>query len=599
MPLAVRGVLTAGIVALTGNIAAAQALRPATVLPPAAVAESLAVLRDLDAQLRGNMRAAALWYRRGMVAWAMHERSGAPGAPRELQARNYARMADSSLRLATEYGEGQTRYKLDYARFLLHTGNVAMRALANTRFDDAVREARRGTDSLLWSDAAVEAARVHWRRYDSFKHRTMRVGEFDMARSISEAVQPGGKAQGELAALAGGGDAADAMFSSTPLGTIKAVEDLLRRTTQPLPGDVAGAADYEQASALFREAYAVAPTNARAVRGVAMVLADSGRWRELAAFAHTQLGAFPWDPQAWMILGLAEHRMGNNRNASAAFDSAFVFSAPADRARVDRIERVLRPSDSARVAAAPEPVRAATASVYWRVASPLWSRDGADPRTEFLARVTFADLRWTVDELGLRGADTDRGDVYIRYGPPDIARAVQPRATSEGQDIVTFWVYRSGLVFSFAGMPTWGTARTPVVDVGIAEQTKEFQPVRWDNIATYTVDSMATQVARFRADGDSIDIVIATAPPYRAIADASDVKSAVRGYTWLLRGGVVPAHADSVDLTGPGTRSVVARVAPATYIARAEVSANGSLRAARATMTIVADTAGRRSALNR
>lgn len=592
---ATRVLVACGTVVLGGGGASAQTLRPATTLSPAAVAESLAVIGDLDTQLRRASRDAGLWYRRGMVAWAMHERAAEAGAPRELQNRNYARMADSSLRLATEYNADNARYQLAYARFLLSTGNVAMRVVANARFDNVIEAARKGTDSLLWSDAAVEFGRMHWRRYDSYKYRSMRVGEFNMARSISEAVQPTAKAEGELAALAGGGAAAGAdagagaLFSSTPLGTIKNVEELLKRTTMPLPGDVAGGIDYERAASLFREAYEVAPTNARAVRHYAMVLADSNRWRELATFGRTQLAKFPWDPQGWLILGLAEQRLGNPGAALAAFDSAFVFSAPVERARFDRLERVLRPTDSSRVSTASEPVRAATAHFYWRVADPLWSRDGNEVRAEFLARVTFADLRWTVDELGVRGADTERGDAYIRYGPPDLATAVQPRATSEGQDIVTFWVYRSGLVFSFSGMPTWGTARTPFADIGIADASKDAQPVRWDNIATYTIDSMATQIVRFRGGRDSVDILIAAAPPFNAIADASDVRTSVRGYAWLLRGGTVPSFADSVEIAEAGTRAWTARVAPGTYVSRIEASANGSLRAARATTAVVAD----------
>ena len=44
-------------------------------LPPAAIAESAAVLASMDSALRSNTRDAAAWYRRGMVAWLLTEQA--------------------------------------------------------------------------------------------------------------------------------------------------------------------------------------------------------------------------------------------------------------------------------------------------------------------------------------------------------------------------------------------------------------------------------------------------------------------------------------------------------------------------------------------
>ncbi len=185
-----------------------------------------------------------------------------------------------------------------------------------------------------------------------------------------------------------------------------------------------------------------------------MALADDARWGELTDFARGHVRALPWDPAGWMALGLALHRGQKTAAAAAAFDSGMVLMSPAERSRYDRIERVLRPLDSSRTAASAAAARAAYARTYWLLADRLWSRDGNEERLEFLARVEFAELRWTVDELGVRGADTDRGDTYIRYGPPDIVVALQPTINGgnviENHDIATYWLYKSGLMFSFS-----------------------------------------------------------------------------------------------------------------------------------------------------
>ena len=58
-------------------------------------------------------------------------------------------------------------------------------------------------------------------------------------------------------------------------------------------------------------------------------------------------------------------------------------------------------------------------------------------RLEFLARVVFADFRWTDDDLNLRGADSDRGDIYVRYGPPDTEMGIQGNATFQNATLTS------------------------------------------------------------------------------------------------------------------------------------------------------------------
>src|SRR5690606_35389463 len=98
----------------------------------------------------------------------------------------------------------------------------------------------------------------------------------------------------------------------------------------------------------------------------------------------------PWDPYAWMALGLAAYRQADVKVAAAAYDSAFTFLAPAEAQRLDRLERVMRATDSTTLAAASPEQRNATGRLYWLFADPLWSREGNETRLEFLARVTFA-----------------------------------------------------------------------------------------------------------------------------------------------------------------------------------------------------------------
>lgn len=76
----------------------------------------------------------------------------------------------------------------------------------------------------------------------------------------------------------------------------------------------------------------------------------------------------------------------------------------------------------------------------------FWMKRDTDPRTpenealiEFSSRIKYADNNFK--ELGKRGRDTDRGRIYIKYGPPD-------EITEKTHDLLAkpyvIWVYYSG-----------------------------------------------------------------------------------------------------------------------------------------------------------
>jgi GWxTD domain-containing protein len=293
-----------------------------------------------------------------------------------------------------------------------------------------------------------------------------------------------------------------------------------------------------------------------------------------------------------MSLGLALQREKQSKFAAAAFDSAMVYLAPAERARLDRLERVLPASDSARRANGAAPASAAVGNLYWLLADPLWSREGNESRIEFLARLTYAELRWTVDELKVRGADTDRGDIFVRYGPPDLIAVFGPAVSSssynaiEDMNVSTVWAYPTGLIFVFNGAPTFATAHTAKSDVAMVGAIKQSLPVRWDNLTSMRVDSMLTQIVRFRGGRDSVDLFVALEPPVDSIRAASAAGAKIRGDVWFLAGNMSTAFRDSLTLTEPGVRNWSKRVSPDLYIVRGEASADGSTRGGRATAVV-------------
>ncbi len=538
--------------------------------------DSLAVLRQLEAEIRTNPRDAAAWHRLGMIAWGLTEWARETRS-RTVDPTRMGRQADTSLRMAASLAPDKPMYRVAVGRYLMASGLAMTRSAAFQQFEQAMRAARTAGDPYTHAETAVELGYAYWRRYDGLVNRRIETAPGAAIRTIAAALQP----------MSGTGNFENESGPDPQL-TLKAVRERIELSTQALPPSVTGESDYGEADRLFREALEAHPQHPRAFRAVSMAMAERERWAELRATAEQQLQRIPWDPYAWMSLGLAAYRTADVKTAAAAYDSAFTFLAPEEAQRLDRLERVMRSTDSTTLANVSPEQRAATGQLYWLFADPLWSREGNETRLEFLARVTFAELRWTVWDMGIRGADTDRGDIYIRYGPPSIMAAFGSTSAYVA-DVSTVWVYDSGLLFSFVGMTAFGTARTSLDDKMMVANITTAMPVRWDNLASITVDTMATQPTRFRGVADSVDIVVAARPPVARIRESSPTRQGtVRSDWWLLAGGTQVVARDSVLDTGDGARLWTARVAPGTYVYRIESSVENGTYATRAAAPLIA-----------
>ncbi len=586
--------------ALASAVAGAQAPRGASTLSLAAVAESLAVLRDLDKAVRTNPRDAAAWYRRGMVAWALAVRDKSTPPVKGLDFTRLGRIADTSLRIASQLAPDSALYWVMSSRYVVSSNSGPGRLAAKLVLGGGINAARSRIGPDAHAEVAVDAGRASWRRYDTLKDRRIVTASVDIGRSINEMMYPAARHSSainefndtHLPKTSGGslnpGISGD--FGLKARESLEEVRAVLRRATMPMGGGVNGSEDYANADSMFHEASAVAPANPRAFSALAMLLADSSRWRELEVMARRRLSIAPSGfAPAWMTLGLALQREHHSAGAHAAFDSAMVYFDPAERSRINRLQRILSPDDTISYNGLGIDERNLRARGYWLRANPLWSQSGADVYSEFFARVWYADLRWSVEEEQMRGADTDRGDIYIRYGPPDTVAAVGPKAEfGSRNDVVTFWMYNSGLVFAFTGMRTHLTAQTAPDDAAYVDGIRTMVPARWDNILTVRVDAMASQVARFRAAHDSIEVCIATAPPVDGIKASADVRQPVLGTFWLLANGTTTVYADSTRMDTARVLSWTRRVPPGNYLYRIEASSDGATRAGSAMSVITA-----------
>jgi GWxTD domain-containing protein len=153
-------------------------------------------------------------------------------------------------------------------------------------------------------------------------------------------------------------------------------------------------------------------------------------------------------------------------------------------------------------------------AMYWLMNDPLTLTAENELRLEFLARVTFADFRWTDEDLDMRGADTDRGDIYVRYGPPQRESTAKGDSYSEGDaNVMLIWEYPTETFF-FDLSPSFNTAYVARTDLDYVNRVRSEVPASFENITVTTMmDTIPMRIARFRARGDSLDAVVAARVP--------------------------------------------------------------------------------------
>ncbi len=123
---------------------------------------------------------------------------------------------------------------------------------------------------------------------------------------------------------------------------------------------------------------------------------------------------FPEDPEMWTYLGLANYRVGRTDAAAKSFEEAFTFMSEAERAAFDDLTLILSDEDQARYREDP----VAFASRFWTSQDPRYLTPYNERQLEHYARLVYADLLYAAEDIDLRGWDTQRGRILVRYGPP-------------------------------------------------------------------------------------------------------------------------------------------------------------------------------------
>ncbi len=179
------------------------------------------------------------------------------------------------------------------------------------------------------------------------------------------------------------------------------------------------------------------------------IYALKGEYEEAMSMLSQMYVFFPEDSQLWTYLGYTHYNLGNMDAASKSFETAFKYMTPGEQQAYEGLEHIL-PREEKK---AYEADKLAYASRFWTSKDPRYLTPYNERRMEHYVRLTYADLLYGAPDLDLRGWNTERGAILVRYGPPQGDVVIIPRSTSG---------VRQGVD------PVSGTRSDPTGSVGLA-----------------------------------------------------------------------------------------------------------------------------------
>ena len=496
------------------------------------------------------------------------------------RARGDGGKAEENFRFATRFEPDSAKYWLALADELRGSGSIFTRRQVPGLIERA-REAAQDHGSARLADIEYRAALVDWQRYGQLANRYLFIGAALMVD------------QGVL------------------MGDWDDLETFFQVQVKPDPGDPGGA-DRAAAEEHLRAALSADPRHVDAAGLLAVLLGEQDRWNEAYDMARALQRAAPDSGRAWAVLGLALVRQFRWREAQAVFDTAIMRMTPAQRAPYANLGPILKTIDQVRFSEMSEAERRQLETVYWAVTQPLFLNQLNEPRTEFFARLTYVNHRWSDPFRGVHGWESDRGSVYLRYGPPDIwasfgrGRVSQIDPTTGGGDPVgsleserniIAWVYTgSQLRFMFSMTPGFSRATFAGDFRSFYNEVRNLFPVRFDNVpAVAEMDTILVQFVQFRGEGaESTELGIYTFMPIGRMARGATTAELQLTTAAVIRDGrmrdVRQDRREEIIKSGDPRqverRSFRFELQPDQYLLRAEARLAEVERAARSTSVL-------------
>ena len=183
---------------------------------------------------------------------------------------------------------------------------------------------------------------------------------------------------------------------------------------------------YDRAIGHLRASLQADPRRRSVYDSMMEIFALKGEYEDALEMLQEMYIFFPEDDKTWLYLGFAHCRSGNPEAAYRSFQTAFTYMDEGERQAFDNIEYILPEGEVESYK--DDPI--AYVSRFWTSKDPRYLTPFNERRLEHFARLVYVDLLYDSKDLKLRGWETQRGQILIRYGVPLSDVVIMPQNTS-------------------------------------------------------------------------------------------------------------------------------------------------------------------------
>ena len=270
----------------------------------------------------------------------------------------------------------------------------------------------------------------------------------------------------------------------------------------------------------FRLAFRYDPSRTDAAYRLLGHLAEADEWEEYMEVSRALVAQVPDDSRAHLFLGLGLHETGREDAADTAFATAIALLPEYDRLDFEDISPLLGETGRDLYYSVDSAGRAEVERLFFTSSDPLFLTNAQERRLEHYSRLAWAELKFGDPARGSHGWDSERGEIWVRYGRPwrQYQCCYGGSLTSTGRAVGgrhEYWGYGPrGPVFVFSRQLTYRHARMTQVTKFRADEMRISAPQLYRPRMITEVHEYPHQLARFRGSEPAFTRVeIYSAPP--------------------------------------------------------------------------------------
>jgi len=200
---------------------------------------------------------------------------------------------------------------------------------------------------------------------------------------------------------------------------------------------------YEKAISHLAQAIQSTPSYADAYHVLMGIHAMEGAHEDMWQWAQTMISVLPEDPYSSLFAGYAAYKLNKLQVAEDHFQRGIALMEGVERAVYEDVKRIMNKEQARGIRGDSSRVRA-----YWVDKDPFFLSDENERLLEHYSRLVFSELVFSEPKLDLRGWDSERGDIYVRYGRPEsmyfLTHNIENCGSTGLENIVNFQIFDYG-----------------------------------------------------------------------------------------------------------------------------------------------------------